>query len=253
MDSERLPPVVLTRSPEDNAALERLLIGLGLEVEAWPAMETRMTPPQGGSAELLRRLEETDWVVFSSRRGVAAAVAITGEPELVRALSRRALAAVGASTAQALENLGLAVALTGDGSGAAALAPRLVAAVAPGARVALVRSGAADDGLPDALRAAGLGVDDLRLHEPVEPAGVLVPAHDVLCVVCASPSAARRVLSWNPWSAVATFVAIGPTTARALAGLGVTRVVTADGPDAEALAAAVRRIAVTRARPATSA
>ena len=202
-------------------------------------MATRvLTPPEGASeGQLLELLARTDVLGFTSRRGVEAASAIA--PGWNLPAKSIALAAVGPATARALQDLGLTPRWLGDGTGSADLARRLADGVPPGALVSLLRSALADDALPLALAAAGLRVEDVRLYAPCEPR--LIPAEEGSAdvVVCASPSAARRILAWHPWTGSVAFVALGPTTARALHERGVMRVTTSHGTTVEDLLVAI--------------
>jgi uroporphyrinogen-III synthase len=110
--------------------------------------------------------------------------------------------------------------------------------------VLLLRSRAADAALPDALAASGFAVEDIRVHELVEPERPAAEPQPLAAIVCASPSAARQVLAWHPWAASASFVAIGETTRKALDALGVRRVTVASAPTDEALADAVAATAL---------
>lgn len=236
-------PVVLTREPPDNDELAAALAVAGFPVLEWPATATRWLAPEGGPEGLRDRIERAGLVAFTSRRAVAGARRLLGEA-LAPLLAERERAAVGPATARALEEAGAPAGLVAEGRGWRELAERLLATTAEGERLLLVRSAAADAGLPQALVAAGRLVDDVRLHGPGEPEPVREAARPLAAVACASPTAARLLLAWNPWAAEAAWVAIGPTTAEALRGeLGVRRVVVAGGTTTADLLAAVERAA----------
>lgn len=236
-------PVVLTRAPEDNAGLARLLVQAGLPVLEWPAMATEDVVPDGGPAEIRDRLDRADGVVFTSRRGVDALCRLVGPGPVARALATRPAAAVGPATAERLAELGVTCSLTGSGRGAEDLVAALVTRFPAGSRVLIVRSLAAEDRLPELLAAAGLDVSVAALHRPVAPEPVRREPRRLAAVVAASPSAARQVVTWNPWLRRVPFVAIGATTERALReDLGVVRVSVAAAPTDEALCAAVRAL-----------
>lgn len=236
-------PVLLTRAAPDNAALAARLRAAGVAVLEWPALATDETPAPDGPEGLAARCRGCERALFTSRRGVEAFERQAGGADAARALLEGLkVAAVGPSTAARLGKLGVVADLVGDGSGALALVPRL--ALERPSRLLLVRSRAADDELPRALEAAGIAVSDLSLHGPVEPPAQRHPPRPVAAVACASPSAARRLLAWNPWLADAPFVAIGPTTARALESeLGVRRVTVARRPDDDSLFRALAGLA----------
>jgi uroporphyrinogen-III synthase len=172
------------------------------------------------------RLEDYDWVVCASVRAVTALMAAraTAFPRGVRT------AAVGASTAEALVAAGADPApLVADEAGADSLwrllesldawrGRRVLVPAAPGGRRVLI----------DGLRSAGAHVDEVEAYRtlPCAP-GEIAAAWEALspdAVVLASPSAAQALAaavgpaSLNRLRAV---VAIGPTTAAALASHGI--------------------------------
>lgn len=234
-------PVVLTRAAEDNVALAAALRSRGLPVVEWPALDTRPVDLPGGAAAIEEAVGRCAVICFTSRRGVEAALErVPGLPSL---LSTRLVAAIGPATAAALRSRGVEARWTAGGSGSRALASLLADSAPPGARVLLLRSRAADGALPDQLVASGFTVEDIRVHEPVEPARPAAEPQPLAAIVCASPSAARQVIAWHPWAVSAPFVAIGETTRSALEALGVSRVGVASAPTVEALADAVVAIA----------
>ena len=261
------PPIILTRSPPDNAELALRLRARGLSVLEWPALATRILPPRDGAGSVAEHVSRAEVIVLTSRRGIEAAEESLELPDgpgslgglgrpcrLADAFAGRRVACIGPATAASAEARGLTPSWTASGSGSAELAALLARACPAGTRALLLRSAAADDSLPRALTDAGLVVEDLRLYAPIEmdrPATEPIP---VAAVVCASPSAARQLLAWHPWIADAAFVAIGATTARALAELGVARVHVARGSDPSALEEAVLNLAMPcPALPETSA
>jgi len=79
------------------------------------------------------------------------------------------------------------------------------------------------------LTAAGMRAVPIVVYDNLEVAGLAQAPFPVGAVFVASPSAARRLLSANPWMRQASFVAIGPTTARCIETLDVARI-TISGP-----------------------
>jgi uroporphyrinogen-III synthase len=237
--------VVLTREPPDNDALAGLLEAEGFEVLAWPAVATEWLVPPDGAKGFAAACARADCVVFTSRRGVAAAERLLKPAGgLAGTLGDRAAAAVGPATARALEAAGVAPALVAGGRGWRELADCLLDALPQDCALLLVRSAAAEQGLPEALAAEGRLVEDVRLHGPGAPPAVKVGERPLTAIVCASPSAARRLVAWNPWAAARTFVSIGPTTTRVLADeLGIARIVEAAGPTDSDLLNAIRAAA----------
>jgi uroporphyrinogen-III synthase len=225
------PTVALTRAHEDNAELASLLRGAGLGVIEWPATAVRTLVPAGGAEAVAAAVGGARVVAFTSRRGVDSALEIGGAA-VRELLAAREVAAVGPATAARLEREGFRARWIAKGSGSAELADALAAGLPRGTRVLLLRSAAADGVLPTRLASAGLRVEDVRVYGPVRPARPADTGLDVAVITCASPSAARRVRAWREGrTETATYVAIGPATARALRDVGgAPRVVTARSP-----------------------
>jgi hydroxymethylbilane synthase len=178
-----------------------------------------------------RELATFDWVVVTSRRGVN--VLLDG---LTPGPGPR-WAAVGASTAEALEAHGVAVDVVPDEAEADAL-PEAIARVADlrGARVLLARADAAAASLPLRLRELGAEVDDVVAYTtsvgPDASREAMVSAlddPDLEAVIFASGSAVRGVLALAGGDAArmraSKIITIGPRTSAAVreAGYEVTR------------------------------
>jgi len=251
-------PVVVTRAESAEGPLSSQLRSLGLGVLLWPAVSTR--PADGGQLEAaLRRIGEFDWIVFASRRAVAAVLQTMALPPV-----GLQVAAVGQATAQVLTQRGWKVDLLPEESNAAALVAafesRLVAkglhpgsaSAASGDSEASARARAADilDSITRAPRvlfpassrslptiAAGLrqlGAHVVQVEayrtEPaaldVEECRTWIERDGVGAVTFASPSAVielERSLGREDFGrllAGAPAVAIGPTTARELTDRG---------------------------------
>ena len=179
--------------------------------------------------EARARLRSYDWVVVTSRRGVEA----LGEslPDGVR------WAAVGETTAKALEARGVAADCVPDDATADAL-PEAMARVADlrGARILLARADAATHSLPQRLREMGATVDDVAAyHTAVAPPDSRVAMtaalrdQDLEAVVFASGSAVRGLVELGGADAErlrsVKIITIGPKTSAAVreAGFEVTR------------------------------
>ena len=102
--------VLVTRSRSQLSVLKDRLWSWGAWVLEMPTLE--LTPPEdwGPCDQALKRIQEFDWVIFSSTNGVHFFFNRLRELKLdVRALYRAKLVAVGPATAQSLENMGLQV------------------------------------------------------------------------------------------------------------------------------------------------
>jgi uroporphyrinogen-III synthase len=259
--------VLVTRPRGRAEELCFLLEDEGATVALLPLLE--LLPPEDprplqAAAE---RLSRYDWVVVSSPQAVEALVEAAREAGTQGALARARLAAVGPKTAKRARRLGVEptlLALESTGTGLfEALQPHLE----PGAEVLLL---VAENGRPELTLL--LEEADVRLTRvvayrsqaaavPKEAlASLLARPPDV--VVFASPRTAEAFLeaadglgAQPPRHAGLALlrrtrlVAIGPTTAGALQGLGLEVTAVAERPTAEAVVEAVIRAVGEALRP----
>jgi uroporphyrinogen-III synthase len=206
--------VVLTGTPGLAAPLADTLAAEGFEVETCPlvAVEPLAGPPV--------RVTEYDWLLLTSRSGVAALFARV-DGELPR------VAVVGKGTAEALRERGVEpdlVAGTSTQEGLAAELPRpagrVLFAGAEDARGVLVRE---------------LGAEFVPLYRTVELRPERFPEADL--VVLASASAAR---SFAALGLPLACVSIGPVTAAEARALGLRVLAEAPTHDRDGLVAAVK-------------
>jgi len=190
------------------------LTELGAEAISAPAVEItplQNTKPLDAVLTRLgagRRAAEFDWLAFTSANGVDAVFARLAAMKLdARALGGVKLAAVGPATAEALGRHGLRADLTPETFTTAALGKTL-AAVGSGLKILLLRADAASDELPEALRAAGLHVEQVAAYRTVRPASLPAPAVEAL--------QAGRVhwITFTSPACVANFVALVSHTGR---------------------------------------
>lgn len=241
--------VAVTRDEGPDGPLSVALRRRGLEPFACPAVR-EVAPPD---LEALRRavldLEHYDWLVVASQRAVAAIRRLRGGCPFPATLRT---ATVGASTAARLVECGARAPLVAACPGATALVDVLESADTwTGRQVLLLR----------ALEGGRAVTHTLRRHGAVVVEVVAYATRERECrdlasdwsharpdaVAVASPSAARalvRALGADALQRLHTVAALGPTTAAALATLGVSAVVPADA-DFDALAEVIERRART--------
>ncbi len=214
--------VLVTRPRHQAAALSELLREAGALPIELPVIE--IVP--SASAELigsLRRLDEYDWLVFTS----ANTVRIVGE--LLDPGHQAQIAVIGDATASALDERGLTVDLVPDEFVAEAVLEALIQRGVTGKRVLLPQAEIARDVLANGLRDAGAIVDvvaaySTRLPEQVDQrivAAVLAGEIDIVTVT--SPSTVRNLLTLIGGSlpAATTVACIGPVTAEAARQAGL--------------------------------
>ncbi|MGC1728728.1 MAG: uroporphyrinogen-III synthase, partial [Steroidobacteraceae bacterium] len=227
-------PVVVTRAEGADGPLSRELRALGLAVLLWPAVSITAGDPRPLEAAL-RDAGSFGWIVFASRRAVAAVLErLPAAPAGVR------VAAIGRATAQVLRQRGWPVDLTPDEANAGALIGALAARVTQadrGVRFLYPASSRALPTLAAGLKALGFEVTQVEAYrtEPaaldVEGCRAWIQRRAVGAVTFASPSAVielRRALGDEDFAlllADARPVAIGRTTARELTRQGLRPVI----------------------------
>lgn len=223
-------PVVVTRAEESDGPLSTELKSLGLPVLVWSAV--RVLPVDTAQLdEALRRADSFDWIVFTSRYGVAAVTArLPAAPAGVRT------AAVGRATASVLQQHGWPVdMLPGEPSAAGLVAAFAASGAARGARILYPASSRALPTLAAGLTQLGAQVTTVEAYRTVsgtsldvEDCRAWIARQGVGAVTFASPSAVAELESalgkddFARLLGMAPAVAIGPTTARALAERGYT-------------------------------
>jgi uroporphyrinogen-III synthase len=238
--------IVVTRAAQQSGGLRERLEQRGAEVLLLPTIE--IVPPESYKAldDALRQAGDFDWLVVTS----ANAVRVMGERLTALGLGAKSLAhvrcaAVGPSTADALQSMGLAVDVVPERYVGEALADALADRVR-GQRVLLVRAAVARDVVPEALRAAGAEVATVDAYRTVVPADAAGRARATFAaeslpdaVVFTSGSTVWHLLDVLREAGLAfppqvACVSIGPVTSAALreAGLPVAaeaEVATLDG------------------------
>jgi uroporphyrinogen III methyltransferase/synthase len=157
--------VLVTRPAEQATHLRTLLEEQGAEVLVQPAIEIR--PPDDWSAvdSALARLNEFDWLVFSSANGVRAVLErILHSGADLRRLGGIRLAAIGPGTAEELASYHLKADLVPDEYRAERLADDL-AGQGRGARFLLARASRGREVLSERLTAAGASVQQIVVYQ----------------------------------------------------------------------------------------
>jgi uroporphyrinogen-III synthase len=161
--------VLVTRAAGQASKLSEALRALGAEPVEVPVLEIR--PPVSYEAfdAALGQINRYDWLVFTSLNAVPAFHIRSMDLGISLAELRPRVAAIGKSTAQAIESLlRVRVSLTPEDYVAESLVAALKNRVA-GKRVLLARAAVARDVIPDALRTAGAQVDVVEAYRNVLP------------------------------------------------------------------------------------
>lgn len=181
-------------SPQISRAIE-----LGAQPVLMPLIEIRPAPDTGPLDAALDRLDEFDWLVFTSANGVDVffnRLWETGRD--TRSLGMIRCAAIGPSTADALAEFRVRADIVPDEYRAEGLAAALAPLVA-GKRVLWPRANRGRDVLPNELTAAGATVEQVVVYENVDsaalPADVLaaIESEQLDWIGLSSPSIARSL------------------------------------------------------------
>lgn len=244
--------VVLTRAAGQNGAMAARLEELGAEVLELPCIA--IAPPESfGELDVaIRSLARFDWIAFTSPNGVEHFLArLSALGKDARALSGVKLAAVGASTAEALAAAHLNADLVPPEFHAEALAKALGSEAAARKRFLVVRALEGREVLLESLRERGAQVELAVAYRTVRPDADPAPVRAraaqgrLGAVAFASPSAVRHFLSYFEEGEAVRLLnsccvaAIGPVTAKAVEDLGISVRVRPAESTAEALAQAL--------------
>lgn len=211
---------------------------------------------------LLNDLDHAEsWLIATSANGVWAIVDLAGRPIVEKRLiaAERAgarFAAVGPTSAQALQELGVREVLVPSRQHTASALLASLDELTPGVAV-LPRSDIADALLPDALRTRGWAVHEHLLYRtetvntrPQTAPALAEGAFEVL--VLRSPSAVRAVRTHAMVAASTAVVAGGPTTALAARRAGIEVCAVAHDSTPSGIARTVARVLDDRAERITS-
>ena len=245
--------IVVTRRPGQSSALVAALRERGARVVEVPAIEIASPEDTRPLEEALARLEDYDWVVFTSTNAVRAVrdrLLAMGSKAAIGARGPR-IASVGPSTTEVLRDAlpEDAVALEPASDFRAAGLVRAFAGMGcAGARVLLPASSRARDELARGLREAGARVDVVESYRTIKPPGLAEAVtrcfDDGFDVVAfASPSAVEAfAAAAGPRAAGLPSVVIGPTTEAAARDAGMDVRAAAVPSTLEGLLAALERL-----------
>ena len=247
MSAQNLRPttrrrVLLTRSEEDCAEWAARFAQHGAEAVALPCIRAETISTPAAKAELATALPASDWLVFTSRRGVEAfATLCTGAPS-----PNCRIAVVGAATAGAAKAALGRVDVVGAGGTAVALAATLVDVgdLKRHPRVLLALAENAGDALERALTAAGARCTRVDVYRTV-PAPAGEPRRPLSTlrvdnVVLASPSAVTGFVRTVDVDSAVSVYTIGPSTTAAARGAGLDVTAEAREPSFEGILEAMQ-------------
>jgi len=234
--------ILLTRPTKDCEDLATQIARLYGKVTIAPMIKIQSSINTHKLAEIQKKLGTFDLIVITSRHAAKVLIHLT-TPKLFAPQ----IAAVGPSSARAVEKMGWPVAYVSSGKGVSALCDELEQKDQfEGKRLLYVCSNLASDYFKTrALQAKASYVEMIAVYRVDPPqktnSDPLIKENDIL--VFASPSAAANLVSLSSKKLNCLknkrCVAIGATTYAELEKQGATNIVKADSPDTQGLTAAI--------------
>src|ERR1044072_3903324 len=162
--------VAITRAREQSQGLAERLRSLGAGVVECPAIAIAPVQDYAQLDNALERLNEYDWVIFTSVNGVEAFVSRLVEAgQNTRTLRARKLGAIGPATAAALEEINCPPEFVPDTYVAEAIVEQI--GDVSGCGVLPARAAIARKALAEGLRRKGAQVDELTAYRTVPGEG----------------------------------------------------------------------------------
>lgn len=202
------PVIVLTREPEDNAQLHQALAQREIPVLEIPCLKICYLQPTPLP-------HPVDAVVFTSRHGVKGWM----DTSTFQQPNRPLFAVIGTATAQALEFYGFRAEIVAEKPQGELLAQKVMTRLSPPARIAMVRGDLRAGAVDEILAARGFQLVSVPVYRNIMPEIPVITPCEVAAIFFASPSAAKRLFSVNPWMRSCATFCIGNTTASALLSL----------------------------------
>jgi uroporphyrinogen III methyltransferase/synthase len=225
---------------------------LGAHVEARPTIALEAPSDPAPARRAVRRLDDLDWILFTSANGVQFFMSRLREAGKKPAQVRSAIAAIGPGTGERLAACGLEADLVARDSRAEGLAEALRDRVKRGQRLLVVGPEVTRPVLVDALKDLGTETEAVAFYRNVAAPGV-DEVVDQVCrrrydvIVFTAPSTLHRLLEggWCSRSQLVralgstAIVAIGRITARAVEDEGLCCAAVAASPTDDGIVEAV--------------
>ncbi|HID04173.1 MAG TPA: uroporphyrinogen-III synthase [Aigarchaeota archaeon] len=214
--------ILIPRTEEDADSSAEIIKKLGGDPIPVKAVEIEYTEDLAKVDELLRKINEYHWVVFTSRNGVRIFADSMKKLGLVPYSIKCRIAAVCPSTTIEAMNKGLSVSFTPSRYLTETLAYELPDV--KGSKILLIRSRNADDKMRKILTQRGAYVDEVRPYA-VKPVSDINPRCGFEAIILTSPSVvdairrSRKIMEEIEKGALVC--CIGPVTARAARKLGI--------------------------------
>lgn len=236
--------VLVTAEARAGRKLTEALEAAGATAVSMPCIQVR--PPEDAAMlhSELARLDQYDWLVVTSRNGAAPLARAAAPPKSLE------VAAVGPSTAKALEAARVTVTLIPERATASTLLETMARRELRGQRVLLLQGNIADDRLERGLSELGAMVNRVEAYrtiegvEDAEVARSLLDRRQPPMVTLMSGSAARALKAavGQDLFAAQRLICIGPATAAEVRELGAEPARIASPHTTEGLIDALERV-----------
>lgn len=173
---ERLPlfgqRIVITRPREQAEALAAPLRALGAEVIELPTIEIRPADDYSALDAAISRLQQYDWLIFTSANGVRFFLDRLDTSALDMRCIRGKICAIGPATRAVLEKHHIKIDVTGQEYVAEGLLQSLAGSDMQSKKILIARAAVARDVIPVELRKRGATVDVVEAYRTCAPDGL---------------------------------------------------------------------------------
>jgi len=245
--------IVVTRPTDRARELANLLESLGAEVITLPAVELAAVISNGLSDQVLARIEQFDWVFFTSPEGIHwFRRMLRAERKDLRILHGRHIGAIGPKTAASIQELGIQVDFVPKTFSQDGMLDGLSRRRLDGKRALILSAQDSRDVLEQGLRARGMRVTRLPIYRTLMPAALTKDVRAALggrvdCVTATSSSCVDHLKQALAASGLSgrfrsiPFASIGPVTSATIRGHGGQVAVEARSATIEGLVEALVR------------
>lgn len=162
--------ILITRARHQAAHLVQLLHNHGAEPISFPTIEIRPPENWDGVDRAIDNISKYDWIIFTSTNGVSFFMGRLRDRNMdIRDLKGIRIGAIGSSTAQCVEAMGIKVDLLPEEYRAEGILEELANEEVRGLRFLLPRAEKARDILPEELGKRGADVDVVAAYRTVIP------------------------------------------------------------------------------------
>lgn len=210
--------ILVTRAREQASELSRLLASAGAVPVEFPVIHIAPLPP---AENLITRLQQADWLVFTSANGLPNLLRQLGQLEAdIRALGNAKIATIGPATAEMLWKHGVRVDYVPERFVAEDMAAEFPNPL--GKHIAIVRAQEARDVLPTLLTEKGATVDIIPVYHTVPEDGPTPELATLDAITFTSSSTVRNFRDRFPGEVHGPVIAcIGPVTAQTARDAGL--------------------------------